>query len=297
MALPMGDEPGWYVGACSLDGRWVILTFGEGGWRTDECPVLGKDALPVVYLRDMVEGKRYAVGKGHFDFAWNRRGDVVLYRFEPYCNFSRDKRAGLRVPPEVRGFKIVSIKHAADSLLKGRGIPVVDAHVGGFNWLDSDRFVAQLAKEAAAHTDVPLGAIVLLTQTNGRVTSAEQLNPSQFQGSWRLPLPQLAAEVSDRIVNDAKCKLVDEGKILECNDREFLDERTQIQRFEPERYCRDPRGGDFEQFCSIGGRRPPTWRRRLYGSHPHVLKAVTDESGEITSEIYVFDGDTGAYMQ
>jgi hypothetical protein len=292
----LSSDPTARIMACSPDGRWVIMAVAGDFWSPEDCPTPGKGALPILLLWDMVESNRRIVGEGVFEFGWNPRGDLLVYRAEPYCGLPEDKRAWLKLPEGIREFKALSVRGLAQHALNGVSGWVDNGLVGAFNWLDSDRLLVQLAEHATGIMDASLGAIVLITRDNDAAAKVEQLNPSKFRTSWKLAVPQIRASVSDEIVHNARCEAGGSEQIIECYDKFLQRGKSEGQAFRPERFCRDAGGGDADRFCDYGGPKPPTWTRVRRGSYVHVVKTVTHDNGGISQELYVVDNDAGGYL-
>ena len=296
----LSNDPTAQMMACSPDGRWAIIAIAGDVWKTDDCPVPGKGELPIVLLRDMIEGKRRVIGEGFLEFGRNPRGDVLLYRIEPYCGFPNDTRPWLRLPDGLQEFKAVSVGSLARDILKGVKGWADNGPVGAFSWLDSDRFVVQLAEHEATFMDASRGAIVAISQSKGTATKVEQLNPSKFQASWELAVPQIRNVASDEIVRNANCDLNDGGETIECNDKYLQRGKSEVQRFRPVRFCRDAHGGDAGLFCDESGPNPPIWARVRRGAFVYVVKTVNEDRGGVLTnrqELYVVDNDAGGYLQ
>jgi hypothetical protein len=192
------DRSEYNVSQCSPNSRWVITvrvgTRAEQAAGKDDpegCDTPEQRKPTRIVLWDTQQGSLQEVGRGDVDFNWSPDGKIVLYRFIPWCGYERDPTNSIRFPAVGRDFLAVStLAMISNSIVPSSGWPN-QGRIGETGWYAPDAFVVQLpADEGSPGTsETPNGAILSIHLRDGKLSTAEQLNPSGFESSWQLALP------------------------------------------------------------------------------------------------------------
>lgn len=298
------------VSQCSPNSRWVITL--RGGTRAEQaaqdeydresCYAQEEWKPARIVLWDLQQGSRQDVGRGYVDFNWSPDGKIVLYRFIPMCGYESYPTNSIRFPAKGRDFLAVStLTMISNSIVPGSGWPN-QGRIGETGWYAPDAFVVQLpVDEGSPGTfQTPDGAILSIHLRDGKVSAVEQLNPSGFESSWQLALPQLPAVASDDILKAAHCKADPPSNGWRSSMRCTDPDEIESVGFRPSSaYCTALKVGDAKAFCSPV---PPKeqWRRFVRGSTVLVVKpapAGTEEGLLEGYDLFRIDHDHGGYLK
>jgi hypothetical protein len=295
------------VSQCSPNSRWVITvrvgTRAEQAAENDDpegCdPPEQRKPIRIV-LWDKQQGSRQDVGIGDVDFNWSPDGRIVLYRFIPRCGYENDPANSIRFPAMGRDFLAVStLAMISNSIVPRSGWPN-QGRIGETGWYAPDAFVVQLPVDEGSPgtSKTPDGAILSIHLRDGKLSTAEQLNPSGFESSWQLALPQLSPATSDDILKAAHCKADPPSNGWRSSMRCTDPDEIESVGFRPSSaYCRALKVGDARQFCSPV---PPKeqWLRFVRGSTVLVVRSAGSEKRQPTGDdLFRIDHDHGGYLK
>jgi hypothetical protein len=301
------DRSEYSVSQCSPNSRWVITvrlgTPAEQAAAPESEPedcFTPKGRKPTrISLWDLQQGTRQEVGRGDVAFNWSPDGKIVLYRFIPTCDYERDPTNSIRFPAMGRDFLAAStLDLISNSIVPRSGWPN-QGRIGETSWYAADAFVVQLpvgeGSPGTLHT--PDGAILAIHLRNGKFDTVEQLNPTGFESSWQLALPQLTPAASDEILKAAHCKADPPSNGWRSSMR--CSHEIESAGFRPsEAYCTALKVGDAKAFCSPVPAKQ-VWRRFVRGSTVLVVKpAGKEEDGLLQDDaLFRIDHDRGGYLK
>lgn len=258
---------------CSGDGRWLLTK--NGGYATEvtdpDCRPFRTSPLPSLILWDIQEYRSYLVGRGEYDVEWAPKDAVLLYHTSAFCGLAGERRSWFKLPPGVKGIQAIDVRRMLVNALppnsgwNGR-------HVGINRWVGSERFIIELTKqEDDGITDsIASGAIVVATLPG----SVQQLNPSGFVPSWRLPIPQVGAGDSEALLKVADCKIDGRLNAMSCDDLRLVRDvySGQIDPNLLGHLCEA--GINNVSMCKLNAARLRSWRRE-----PYALAFRSDGTG------------------
>jgi hypothetical protein len=289
---------------CSPDGRWALtLDSGHGTGQGAEggdpsCDPFINTRLPWLVFWNLESGAHHVVGKGYVDVKWSPDGKVMLYRFRPFCDFESDRRNAFKLPPTIQQFRSFSARTMIATALGSRSGWPDEGRIGAVAWYAPDAFVAQLPAGEGGWLDdtTPAGAIVVVHQRAGKATRIEQLNPTWFQSSWSLTIPQVPSSDSDMILKAAGCTIL--RAIWKHPSSMGCESPDEIRRtgFQPDltSYCQSLTAGDIKGFCATVSPKM-SWQRIVHGRTVLVVK-----HGDIqrnASDLFRMERDHGGYLK
>lgn len=207
-------ESSGVVLSCSPDGRWVLTqnsVRGDKGLASSpeggdpSCNPPDKISLSRLVLWDTKDWKRWVVGRGETDSSWSPSGDLLLYSFRPICDLELDPRSTFKLPPGAYGFKAESVLAMVRKVLGPSSGWPDKGRVGVVRWYAHDAFLVQLpVSEGMWLTDATdAGAVLAVHIHGGEPAQVEQINPTTFQSSWKLAIPQASQQASDEVLKAA----------------------------------------------------------------------------------------------
>jgi hypothetical protein len=304
------DRSEYHVSQCSPNSRWVITV--QLGTRAEQaadeedresCYTQEERKPTRIVLWDMQQGSRRDVGRGYVDFNWSPDGKIVLYRFIPMCGYESYPTNSIKFPAMGRNFVAVStLAMISNSIVPSSGWPN-QGRIGETGWYAPDAFVVQLpVNEGSPGTfHTPDGAILSIHLRDGKLSTVEQLNPSGFESSWQLALPQLSPTASDEILKAAHCTADPPANGWRSSMHCTGPDEIEGVGFRPSpAYCAALKVGDARQFCSPV---PPKeeWRRFVRGSTVLVVKSAGLSGSEKRrpkgADLFRIDHDHRGYLK
>lgn len=307
------EQSEYSISQCSPNSRWVIAArvgtlaeqMAKFEYYNESCDTAEQRKPTRIVLWDLQQDSRREVGRGDVDFNWSPDGKIVLYRFMPRCGYERDPTNWIRFPANGRDFRAVStLDLISNGIVAGSGWPN-QGRIGETSWYAPDAFVVQLpfAEGSPGTSRTPGGAILSVHLRDGKLSTVEQLNPSGFESSWQLALPQLPLAASNEILKAAHCEVAPPSNgwrsAMRCPGSDGIEDDFVGVDFRPtSAYCTAVKLGDVKAFCSPV---PPkqVWKRFARGSTVLVVKPAGKERDGVLRGHALFrvDHDQGGYLK